>query len=145
VDTGDGHRGAARVRRRGLRLSAVDPLARDPRVALAEERTLLAWVRTGLALMGFGFVVARFGVFLHEMGAPQPMPHGSGKSVWIGAGLVVLGVAVNVAAAVQHTRRLRSLARGEVFVPRPTFGVVVSLVLAAIGFAMAVYLTVLGR
>lgn len=33
---------------------------------LASERTLLAWVRTGLALMGFGFVVARFGMFLGE-------------------------------------------------------------------------------
>jgi putative membrane protein len=31
---------------------------------LAAERTFLAWIRTGLALMGFGFVVARFGLFL---------------------------------------------------------------------------------
>ena len=41
----------------------------DPRVRYAIERTLLAWVRTGLALMGFGFVVARFGLFLHEIEA----------------------------------------------------------------------------
>ena len=33
---------------------------------LAAERTLLAWIRTGLALMGLGFVVARFGIFLEE-------------------------------------------------------------------------------
>ncbi len=33
----------------------------------AAERTLLAWVRTGLAMMGFGFVVARFGLFLREL------------------------------------------------------------------------------
>lgn len=114
-------------------------------MALAEERTLLAWVRTGLALMGFGFVVARFGVFLHEMGAPFPdrVPSGSGRSVWIGAGLVALGVAVNVAAAVQHTRRLRSLARGELFAARPVFGVTVALVLAAIGLGMTAYLVIL--
>ena len=34
---------------------------------LAAERTLLAWIRTGLALMGFGFVVARFGLFLQQL------------------------------------------------------------------------------
>jgi putative membrane protein len=38
----------------------------DPRVDMAAERTFLAWIRTGLALMGFGFVVARFGLFLRE-------------------------------------------------------------------------------
>ncbi|HAB15828.1 MAG TPA: hypothetical protein DCE44_05190, partial [Verrucomicrobiales bacterium] len=36
----------------------------DPRVFFAAERTLLAWIRTGLTIMGFGFVVARFGLFL---------------------------------------------------------------------------------
>ncbi|NVJ12816.1 YidH family protein [Myxococcus sp. AM010] len=40
------------------------PPARDARYDWAAERTLLAWVRTGLAMMGFGFVVARFGAFL---------------------------------------------------------------------------------
>lgn len=38
---------------------------------LAAERTLLAWIRTGLALMGFGFVVARFGLFLQQLPATQ--------------------------------------------------------------------------
>jgi len=41
----------------------------DPRVRVAAERTLLAWMRTGMALMGFGFVVARFGLFLREIAA----------------------------------------------------------------------------
>ena len=48
----------------------------DPRVYFAAERTLLAWVRTGLALMGFGFVVARFGLFLRELAAVRDgSPH----------------------------------------------------------------------
>jgi len=38
---------------------------------LAAERTLLAWIRTGLALMGLGFVVARFGLFLQEFQVAQ--------------------------------------------------------------------------
>jgi len=39
----------------------------DLRDYLAAERTLLAWVRTGLALMGLGFVVARFGLFVQQL------------------------------------------------------------------------------
>jgi uncharacterized membrane protein YidH (DUF202 family) len=39
----------------------------DPRIYLAAERTLLAWIRTGLAMMGFESVVARVGLFLREL------------------------------------------------------------------------------
>jgi len=45
--------------------------AADLRDYLAEERTFLGWVRTGIALMGFGFVVARFGIFLEQLHLPQ--------------------------------------------------------------------------
>jgi uncharacterized membrane protein YidH (DUF202 family) len=58
----------------------------DPRVRFAAERTLLAWMRTGLALMGFGFVVARFGLFLREIamaGNVAAHQHSIGWSLWI--------------------------------------------------------------
>jgi putative membrane protein len=68
---------------------------------MAAERTFLAWIRTGLALMGFGFVVARFGLFLHEIQAIQhDLPQQSyGFSTWFGTALVVVGVLVNISAA----------------------------------------------
>src|SRR5476651_2119497 len=80
----------------------------DPRVYFAAERTLLAWVRTGLAMMGFGFVVARFGLFLREFAALPDLPHrNSGVSLSVGVTLVVMGVAVNVGAAFKHWRSVR--------------------------------------
>ena len=67
------------------------PAFDDLRIPLAAERTLLAWVRTGLAMMGFGFVVARFGLFLHELAAVRSQPAPEDRtSVWIGAGMVAL-------------------------------------------------------
>src|SRR5689334_21524726 len=91
------------------------PEAADPRIYLAAERTLLAWIRTGLALMGFGFVVARFGLFLRELAeghTPEPV-HRTGYSRWIGTGRVILGVFVTVGAAVVYVKTIDRLDRGE--------------------------------
>ncbi len=118
----------------------------DPRVRLAAERTLLAWIRTGLAMMGFGFVVARFGLFLRELAQVRGMPviQPTGWSLVMGTTLVLIGVAATLLAAVQHVRFLERLSRGEAFKPlRWSFGVVVVAALSALGAAMAVYLIVI--
>ena len=83
----------------------------DPRVTFALERTLLAWTRTSLALMGFGFVVARLGLFLHEIN-PNALS-GHGRSRWIGVSLVVLGALVQILALVEHRRRVASCERAN--------------------------------
>ena len=118
---------------------------RDPRIYFAAERTLLAWVRTGLAMMGFGFVVARFGLFLREMAVArgESLPPGGG-SLWAGTALVLLGVLVNVYGAVSHARFSARFHRGDSEQHSPRFAVIVASVLAGAGFAMAAYLIARG-
>jgi putative membrane protein len=115
----------------------------DPRVLFAAERTLLAWVRTGLAMMGFGFVVARFGLFMRELLYERGVtpPPRLGLSTWVGTGLVALGVVVNLAAAAQHWRRMQRLLRGEPLIPKPlSLVTATAAVLALLGLFMAAYL-----
>ena len=122
---------------------APDSSKPDPRIPMAAERTFLAWIRTGLALMGFGFVVARFGLFLREVASlqNQTLPASRGHSLWIGTSLVALGVLVNILAAVNHARYLRALAACRE-PPRSStlLGHVVAATLAVIGMVTVLYL-----
>jgi uncharacterized protein (DUF302 family)/uncharacterized membrane protein YidH (DUF202 family) len=110
---------------------------------LAAERTLLAWIRTGLALMGFGFVVARFGLFLQQLQIMQrtPMETSYGLSLWFGTALIAVGVIVNVFAGWQHLRLVRELDRGAASRSHSsTQAVLIAFFLALVGLTMAIYL-----
>ena len=119
------------------------PAEQDPRVYFAAERTFLAWIRTGLGLMGIGFAVSRFGLFLRELSATEShLPaHTTGLSLWSGVSLVALGVIVNLSAVLRHFQLIHELSSGTWRPGRVSRdAVILGLLLAAIGVGMAIYL-----
>ena len=115
---------------------------------LAAERNFLAWIRTGLALMGFGFVVARFGLFLHMLQGAAPVLQGEsfGLSFWIGTTLIAVGVFVNIWSIRNHLRLVDDLNHGGSAYRNPSrLAVGVAIMLALIGAAMAAYLISVGQ
>lgn len=113
----------------------------DSRLRLGMETTLLLWIRTGIALMGFGFVLARFGLFLEELAARQVDPRQVHISLWFGILLIAVGVIVNLLAAWMHLPYLRRFRTGETDLPATwKLALALAVLSAVLGGAMVVFL-----
>jgi putative membrane protein len=108
----------------------------DARVVFAAERTLLAWQRSALALMGFGFVVERFGLFLQTITHQSPAAPQRVFSMWIGVALLLFGAMVALVSA----RHFHTIAKDfDASLPdhRLGFGVVTDVVVGLLALVLA--------
>ena len=112
----------------------------DPRLLQANERTLLAWVRTSVALMTFGFVIARIGVWMRTLsGDAAHAAHQEVGTAWIGGVFVALGVVANVSAVMRYAAAARAI-RQERELPRDPTPTVFALLVTIFGAIIGVYL-----
>jgi putative membrane protein len=112
----------------------------DPRVFFAAERTLLAWNRTSLSLMAFGFVIERFGLFVSILLPQHTAPLQRGISFWTGLSFVLLGAWVAVFSSVQYRKVLKALKPIEIPEGYQTNqGVIANLAVALLGIVLTIY------
>jgi putative membrane protein len=121
------------------------PAMSDPRVFFAAERTLLAWVRTGITVIALGFVVARFGLFLRvlssQLASSAPPYSSPGASTILGIFLTLLGTAAIIAAIVQFRAFVSTLSAEDLPAQRwPSMTITFALAIASCGVVLAIYL-----
>lgn len=104
---------------------------------LSSERTFLAQTRTGIAIMAFGFVVARFALFLRGAGVAPPS---HATDVWVGAAITALGAGVVLVGAIRLRHRAQALAHGVVPAGATGEGQWLAALLTVLGLGLALYL-----
>jgi putative membrane protein len=113
----------------------------DPRVLFAAERTLLAWNRTSISLMAFGFVIERFGLFLGIVGRDEIKIFQRHISFFVGESFVILAVFMSVYSVLQYKRILKTLRAIEIPSGYNIYaGVVVNGIIGILGIALFAYL-----
>ena len=108
---------------------------------LANERTYLAWVRTSVSVIGLGFVVARFAVWLRQLAGDGGAARHTGLSLPMGVGMMAAGGLLAVIAAGRYRRVRRAIDRND---PAAAGHAVttVTLIVVIIAAALATYMLV---
>lgn len=115
---------------------------RDRRVHMANERTFLAWIRTSIAIMAFGFVVEKFSLFVKQLGyylGKEMMPPAPGTSSLVGILLVLLGVVMGVLSFIRY-KTVEKQINDDAYQPSPILSVLLFLSMLSIGVFLLLYL-----
>jgi putative membrane protein len=112
----------------------------------ANERTFLAWVRTAIAVMAFGFLIERFDLFIKfaapQLAQAQLAPHGEFFANLAGLVFIVLGIAIIVIAGVRFVRTSKDIeSKTDVPSPGERFDVALAVLLGLLGVALFLYLS----
>jgi len=103
---------------------------------LANERTFLAWVRTNIAIVSLGFVLARFNLLLRENGTSTP--HLGTRTHSLGVGMIGFGALLTLLAAWRYDAVNRQIESGRVKTDRALVWSV-TIAVALLAFALAAY------
>jgi putative membrane protein len=112
----------------------------------ANERTFLAWVRTAIAVMAFGFLIERFDLFLKfaapQLAQQQIAPHGQAFANAAGLAFIGIGVAMIVLAGIRFTRTAKDIeSDNDVPSPGERFDVMLAVLLGLLGVALFLYMS----
>lgn len=114
----------------------------SPRDHLANERTFLAWIRTSIAIMGFGFVVVKFSIFIHQLGLTVKTATTSferGYSAEIGLALIIIGAVLGLCAFFRYRTIEKHLETGR-FYPSYALSLLTTIFIVAISLLLIIYL-----
>jgi len=108
---------------------------------LANERTFLAWMRTAITVVALGFVVAKFGILLREIGGAHIHPLTVRAGAVVGVTLVLGGLLTAVLAALKFLQIRRDIERSVVRFS-PTLDIALAAVITLTSLVLAAYLIV---
>ena len=115
--------------------------ANDPRVLFASERTMLAWNRTSISLMAFGFVVERFGLFLQIMGREEATVFERHISFIVGVSFILIAVFASFNSIFQHYRVVKTIPSYNIPTGyKPATGMLVNALIGLLGIVLSIYL-----
>ncbi len=120
----------------------LDKRQTGPADHLANERTFLAWIRTSIALMGFGFVIVKFALFIRQvsiaLGDKAPVP-GKGYSAFIGVTMVAIGGITAILAYLRY-RNIEKQLNNNAFFPSKWLTVLVTVSIVIGAMLLVLYL-----